>query len=98
GTVLAFVNALLLGWGASVWGGGGSLWFGLVGAAIIVPVFAYRHYVQDKGTFPDSLYEDLPTEGGGRELVRRAGSKPYLVLAGGVLMVVVGQILASVSG
>ncbi len=98
GTVLAFVNALLLGWGVSVWGGGGALWFGLVGAAIIVPVFAYRHYVQDKGVFPDTLYEDLPTEGGGRDLVRRAGSKPYLVLGGGVLMVVIGQILASVSG
>lgn len=98
GTVLAFVNALLLGWGASVWGGGGALWFGLVGAAIIIPVFAYRHYVQDKGSFPDTLYEDLPAEGGGRALVRRAGSKPFLVLAGGVLMVVIGQILASVSG
>lgn len=98
GTVLAFVNALLLGWGASVWGGGGALWFGLIGAAIIIPVFAYRHYVQDKGVFPDTLYEDLPTAGGGRDLARRAGNKPYLVLGGGVLMVVIGQILASVSG
>jgi amino acid transporter len=98
GTVLAFVNALLLGWGASVWGGGGSLWFGLIGAAIIIPVFAYRHYGQDKGVFPETLYEDLPTGDRGQALVRRAGSKPYLVLAGGVLMIVIGQILASVSG
>src|SRR4051812_41454615 len=44
GGVLAFVNALLLGWGANVWGQG-ALLTGLVFAALVVPVFAYRHYV-----------------------------------------------------
>lgn len=100
GTVLAFVNALLLGWGAAVWGGG-ALIFGLVGAAIIVPVFAYRHYVQDRGVFPQSIYEDLP-EGergaGATALLRRAGTRPYLALGGGVLMVVLGQVLAALGG
>ncbi|GEL17369.1 APC family permease [Pseudonocardia asaccharolytica] len=96
GTVLAFVNALLLGWGANVWGGG-ALWSGLVAAALIVPVFCFRHFVQDKGRFPDSMYADLdlPAQGNGVRLVRRAGPLPYLVLAGGVAMVVVGQLLAS---
>jgi amino acid transporter len=97
GTVLAFVNALLLGWGASVWGGG-ALIFGIVGAAIIIPVFLYRHYVQDGGRFPDSLYEDVAGVEDGGVLVRRAGWKPYLVLAGGVAAVVLGQLLAAASG
>ena len=99
GTVLAFVNALLLGWGSSVWGGG-SLIFGLVGAAVILPVFAYRHFVQDRGVFPDTMYEDLPASERGPTgvLIRRAGIRPYVVLAGGVAMVVIGQLLAAASG
>lgn len=97
GTVLAFVNALLLGWGSGVWGGG-ALVFGLVGAAIILPVFAYRHFVQDRGVFPASMYDDLTDDRSGavQPLARRAGRRPYLVLAGGVAMVVIGQILAAV--
>jgi len=94
GTVLAFVNALLLGWGANVWGGG-ALVTGLVAAAIIVPVFYYRHQVQDRGVFPASTDEDIPTTGGVGVLPRRAGVRPYLVLAGGVVMVIVGQLLAT---
>lgn len=99
GTILAFVNALLLGWGSSVWGGG-ALVFGLVGAALILPVFAYRHFYQDRGVFPDTMYEDLPASerGPGGTLVRRAGMLPYLVLGGGVAMIVVGQVLAAVAG
>lgn len=99
GTVLAFVNALLLGWGSSVWGAG-ALVFGLVGASVIVPVFIYRHFVQDRGVFPATMYEDLPATDGGRSgvLERRAGIRPYLVIAGGVAMVVIGQVLAAVSG
>lgn len=89
GTVLAFGNALLLGWGASVWGPG-ALWTGLVAAALIVPVFAYRHFVQDKGTFPPSMYEQT----GGAATVRKAGVRPYLTIAGGVAMVALGQYLA----
>lgn len=99
GTILAFVNALLLGWGSSVWGGG-ALIFGLVGAALILPVFAFRHFYQDRGVFPDTMYEDLPASerGPGGALVRRAGMLPYLVLGGGIAMIVIGQILAGLSG
>ncbi|MFC5138380.1 APC family permease [Actinomycetospora rhizophila] len=97
GTVLAFVNALLLGWGANVWGGG-ALATGLIAAAIVVPVFYYRHKVVDKGVFPASFSEDLPAENGADgavELPRRAGVRPYLVLAGGVVVVIIGQLLAA---
>lgn len=92
GGVLAFVNALLLGWGAAVWGGG-ALWSGLVAAALIVPVFAWRHYVRDHGRFP-------VVDGHGQDVaaVRRAGSLPYLALAAGIAVVAVGKVLATMAG
>ncbi|MFF4763495.1 APC family permease [Streptomyces sp. NPDC001292] len=93
GGVLAYGNALLLGWGADVWGSG-TLWSGLVFAVLVVPVFAYRHYVQDKGVFPASLHEQSDSARPSMAQARRAGIRPYLALAGGVTMVGLGQILA----
>ncbi|MDX6302499.1 MAG: hypothetical protein QOF53_3713 [Nocardioidaceae bacterium] len=89
GAVLAFFNALLLGWGVGVWGSG-ALATGLVAVALIVPVFCYRHFVQDKGVFPASMYDT-----GGGMPTKRAGILPYLALAGGVATVVIGQLLAA---
>jgi amino acid transporter len=98
GGVLAFLNALLLGWGAAVWGPG-ALWTGLVGAALIVPVFAYRHYVQDKGHFPPSMYE-VAGDGAGEGVLgtRRAGVLPFLALGGGVAVLALGQYLSHLAG
>ena len=95
GAVLAFVNALLLGWGPGVWGQG-TLLIGLIFAALIVPIFAFRHYVQDKGQFPAALDETASHEV--EAPARRNGMLPYLVLAGGVVTVVIGQLLAVSSG
>ncbi|MQA78761.1 MAG: amino acid permease [Streptosporangiales bacterium] len=95
GGILGFGNALLLGWGAAVWGPG-ALWTGLVFAALIVPVFLFRHYGRDKGTFPPSMYEG--PEGTAVAPVRRAGVLPYLTIAGGITMVVVGQVLSHLAG
>lgn len=82
GVLLAFVNAVLLGAGANVWGEG-TLMSGIIAAALIIPVFAYRHYVQDKGKFPDQMLDDLHISS--RDLsVRKAGILPYLALAAGV--------------
>jgi amino acid transporter len=86
GTVLAFVNAMLLGAGARVWNPH-ALWAGFAAAALIVPVFWVRHYVQDGGKFPATMLDDLGT--GGELGERRAGILPYLALAGGVLVVLV---------
>lgn len=100
GAVLAFVNALLLGWGSVTWGNG-ALFIGLVFAAFIVPVFVFRHYIQDKGMFPRTMYEDLDVSGDGEQAAtstRRAGVLPYLVLAGGVGVVIIGQVIAYVAG
>lgn len=82
GVFLSFVNAALLGAGANVWGAG-TLMSGIIAAALVIPVFAYRHYIVDKGRFPDRMLEDLNIES--RDLKdRKAGILPYLALAGGI--------------
>ena len=85
-TVLAFVNALFLGAGAKVWGYENALWSGLVFAALIVPVFMYRHYVQDGGNFPAGALDDLGLKDGDMG-ERRAGMLPYLALLAGAAVV-----------
>ena len=67
---------------------------GLACAALIVPVFLFRHYVQDKGVFPKTMSEDMEL-GDDRVLVRRAGLLPYLVLAAGAGVVWVSHSLAA---
>ncbi|WP_135450746.1 APC family permease [Tabrizicola caldifontis] len=85
-TLLAFVNALFLGAGAKVWGYENALWSGLLFAALIFPVFWYRHYIVDKGKFPKEAYDDLGLPYG--ELgQRKAGFLPYLALIAGAAVV-----------
>jgi amino acid transporter len=85
GGVLAYVNAALMGAGAEVWGAH-TLWTGLIFAALIIPVFLFRHYIQDKGVFPKAMVEDMHL---GREekVEKRAGVLPYVALAAGVAIV-----------
>ncbi|WP_137157543.1 APC family permease [Rhizobium sp. FKL33] len=91
-TVLAFVNALFLGAGAKVWGYSNALWVGFIFAALILPVFAYRHFVQDKGKFPPEAMEDLGLVG--QDLgVKKAGMLPYLALAGGLAIVLIANVV-----
>lgn len=85
-TLLAFVNALLLGAGAKVWGYSGALWSGIVFASLILPVFWYRHYYQDKGIFPAEAMADLGLTGSDLG-ERKAGILPYLALAAGATVV-----------
>jgi amino acid transporter len=85
-TVLAFVNALFLGAGAKVWGYSNALWAGLIFAALIIPVFYYRHYVQDGGKFPKGALEALGLKDGDMG-ERKAGMLPYLALALGAAVV-----------
>ena len=47
-TILAFVNAVFMGAGAKVWDYPIALWAGFFSAALIIPVFCFRHYVQEK--------------------------------------------------
>ena len=89
GIVLSFVNMALLGAGANVWGEG-TLMSGVIAAALIVPVFCYRHFYQDKGQFPPDMLKDLHLEG--RDLsVRKAGVWPYVAIAAGITVAIVAN-------
>lgn len=91
-TALAFVNALFLGAGAKVWGYSNALWVGFIFAALILPVFAYRHYVRDGGKFPAGAMEDLGLVG--QDLgVKKAGMLPYLALAAGLAIVLTANVI-----
>jgi amino acid transporter len=92
GAALSFVNLAFMGFGADVYGAG-TLKTGLLFAALIVPVFVYRHFIQDKGRFPPEMAEDLEMVGG-EQIVNRAGLWPYAVLALGIAVVAVTHRLA----
>jgi amino acid transporter len=91
GAILSFVNLALMGLGADIYGAG-TLTAGLVFASLIIPVFLYRHYVQDKGVFPEEMAEDMHI--GDDDGVKRAGVLPYVVLAAGVLVVIIANKMA----
>ena len=92
GAVLSFVNLAFMGFGADVYGAG-TLKTGLIFAALIIPVFVYRHYIQDRGTFPPEMAEDLEMVGG-EQIVNRAGFWPYAVLVLGIAVVAITHRLA----
>src|SRR5580704_7292685 len=92
GAVLSFVNLAFMGFGADVYGSG-TLKTGLIFAALIIPVFVYRHYIQDRGTFPPEMAEDLEMVGG-EQIVNRAGFWPYAVLVLGIAVVAITHRLA----
>ncbi|MGE3831174.1 MAG: APC family permease [Parvibaculaceae bacterium] len=89
-TIFAFVNALFLGAGAKVWGYNSALWVGFVFAACVLPVFAFRHYVQDGGRFPAGALADLGLKEGEMG-ERRAGMLPYIALIAGAIVVLLAN-------
>jgi amino acid transporter len=91
GTVLSFVNALFMGAGAKVWNlDHNPLWWGLGAAALIIPVFWFRHYVQDGGKFPARMMDDLGLQAGDLG-EKKAGILPYVVLAAGIAIVLLAN-------
>jgi amino acid transporter len=86
GGMLGYVNLALMGMGANIWGSG-TLMTGLIFAALIIPVFMYRHFVQDKGVFPKSMLEDMHLAGNEQGVANRAGILPYIALVAGVCVV-----------
>jgi len=92
GAGLSFVNLAFMGFGADVYGVG-TLSTGLVFAALIIPVFIYRHYFRDKGHFPDEMKQDLGQDGD-TGVRKRAGIWPFVVLALGVAVVAITHRLA----
>lgn len=90
GAVFSFVNVFFMGAGAKVWNPA-ALWAGLIAAALIIPVFAFRHYFQDGGKFPHEMLEDLQVGDANAGSQKRAGLLPYVVLAGGVVTMLVAN-------
>lgn len=86
GGLLGFVNLALMGLGADVWGAG-TLNAGLLFATLIVPVFIYRHFIQDKGVFPSAMLEDMQLDNAKDGVMKRAGVLPYIALLVGVVIV-----------
>jgi len=92
GAVLSFVNLAFMGFGADVYGVG-TLSTGLAFCSLIIPVFIFRHYIQDKGSFPPDMAEDLG-HNSAAAIVKHAGIWPYVVLAAGIAVVTVTHRLA----
>ena len=94
GGLLSFINLALMGLGADIWGAG-TLKAGLIFAALILPVFVFRHYVQDKGRFPQAMLEDMHLDKSEEGVASRAGVLPYIVLAAGCIVVYVTHNMVS---
>jgi amino acid transporter len=96
GTAFSFVNAALMGAGAKVWNPM-ALQSGAIAAALIIPVFLFRHYVQDRGQFPEHMLQDLNLTANDVRS-RKAGILPYLVLAAGVSVVLIANWFFQLAG
>ena len=92
GACFAYVNAFLLGAGANVWGSG-TLLAGWVTALLALPFFYYRHYVTDKGKFPDHMWDDLLPEGQTELGPKTCGVLPYVAVAGGLASMTLGYVI-----
>jgi amino acid transporter len=90
GSIFAFVNAAFMGAGAKVWNPA-ALWAGFITAALIIPVFLYRHYVQDGGRFPHEMMEDLHVGDAKTVSRKKAGYLPYLALIAGIAVVLIAN-------
>jgi len=73
GSLFGFINMAFLGAGADTQGAH-TFRNGLVAVALILPVFLFRHYWQDKGIFPAHMAE---AEGA---FQKRAGWRPWAAL------------------
>ncbi len=91
GAVFGFVNLAFMGMGADIWGPG-TLRNGLIFTALIVPVFLYRHYVQDKGKFPEEFITDMQL--GDEHVETHGGWLPYAAIGLAVVVVWVTHSMA----
>jgi amino acid transporter len=91
GAIFAYVNAVFMGAGAKVWNPM-ALWAGLIFAALIIPVFCFRHYIQDGGKFPEHMLDDLGMKPSDLRQ-KKAGMLPYLTLVAGLVVVLVANVV-----
>lgn len=86
GVILAYFNLVIMGMGADIWGEG-TLLAGLFFTSLIVPIFIYRHFIQDKGVFPSQMLEDMMIGSGFVARSKYLSLLPYLALLVGVVLV-----------
>ncbi len=92
GAVCGYLDLAFIGAGADLQGEG-TLRNGLIAMLLIVPVFLYRHYWQDRGRFPARMTQDMTVEpGSGASGARRL--LPYGALLLAVLVVWLSHHLA----
>ncbi|MEX3931921.1 APC family permease [Paraburkholderia phymatum] len=73
GALCGYLDLAFIGAGADLQGVG-TMRNGLIAMLLIVPVFMFRHYWQDRGRFPARMAQDMEWRGG----VRPAGLRGFL--------------------
>ena len=84
GAICGYANLVYVGAGANLQGEG-TLRNGLIAMLLIVPVFLFRHYWQDRGRFPAQMQRDMELE-----VPKRAmwlNLMPYVALVGAGLTI-----------
>ncbi|AJK48857.1 APC family permease [Burkholderia plantarii] len=91
GSVCGYLNLVYVGAGANLQGDG-TLRNGLIAMLLIVPVFLYRHYWQDRGRFPEPMRRDMALDVPRRH--RLYDAAPYVALIAAALTIAVSYRLA----
>lgn len=84
GSICGYANLVYVGAGADLQGAG-TLRNGLIAMLLIVPVFVYRHYWQDRGRFPAQMQRDMELAGAARGMWLNVA--PYAALAAAALTI-----------
>ncbi|UQP03779.1 APC family permease [Burkholderia multivorans] len=84
GSICGYANLVYVGAGANLQGEG-TLRNGLIAMLLIVPVFVYRHYWQDRGRFPAQMQRDMELEVPKRSVWLNLA--PYAALIGAALTI-----------
>ena len=93
GAAMGFFDMFLIGMGAQAYGNG-VLVGGFLVVFTIIPIFLYRHYIVDKGKFPDDFSADIQPGGPVTAVTFKAGYLPYIAVAAAAGAVILGHSLA----
>lgn len=91
GSICGYANLVYVGAGADLQGAG-TLRNGLIAMLLIVPVFVYRHYWQDRGHFPAQMQRDMELAVAARGMWLNVA--PYAALAAAALTIVASYYFA----
>jgi amino acid transporter len=86
GVLLGYLNLAIMGMGTEIWGEG-TLRTGLFFSSLIVPLFIYRHYFEDKGVFPTQLLSDMQAHMSRPTYTKLFEYMPYVTIFFAILVV-----------